>query len=447
MFFDTNKIFKKQKLVFILLFISLFCSITAFAEFKAEYGQYQGNIKNRLKIGQSNCVSKELDSEGNCYGLSVVWLYSKWLQFAHPENGDWFKSTITDILGEWSDCENIKKFALLVEYFHSNQNKVSQNKTLLEQKINELVKPYNEEMREEYSIVLPLNDQLGKLLQEIVICEHRLIIIHAQNHATALFKDGNDYYYYDPNRRAGEIKSTDIHYIGRLIFQGHDFDSSNSQVALLQIFSLDKNKQIYPDRQKILQGNDILSVDKDGHDNAESLSLVVSNNCLELLRYFTDKKININLPNKNGNTALKKAIGNGNIEIVKLLLEHHANADAIGSAGYTALILATYYNNVEIVKLLLEHNANVDLATNSGFTALGMAELYNYIEIAELIKSYKNKKIVTADTILPTHDKVSVSYAQKNHESKIKTSHKSKNKASHESKSKSKSKTSHKNKK
>jgi len=47
----------------------------------------------------------------------MMWLCAKWLAVKHPEkyNGDYYKSTVMDILGNWSDCDSIKNFFSLVK--------------------------------------------------------------------------------------------------------------------------------------------------------------------------------------------------------------------------------------------------------------------------------------------------------------------------------------------
>ncbi|CAL7962797.1 hypothetical protein GAMM_40053 [Gammaproteobacteria bacterium] len=71
--------------------------------------------------------AKEFKKPGGlCFGFSSVWLYSKWLQFEHPEktntyDGDWYKYTVTDILGPWSYCDNVKDFAFLVNKLQNSQ--------------------------------------------------------------------------------------------------------------------------------------------------------------------------------------------------------------------------------------------------------------------------------------------------------------------------------------
>lgn len=387
---------KKHVLAFILLpiLMSLFCSGNVFAEFEAEYGQYQGNIMSLIKDGRPDCASKELNAMGNCHGLAIVWLYSKWLQFSHLENGDWFDSTVADILGKWSDCKNIKKFALLVRYFQESMIFKIKNKTIIEQKINALIGVrHSENIHKEYSITALLDkNQLKKLLQEIVIYEHRWILIKSIDHAVALYKDGHDYYYYNANDQDGEIKSDDIDFIAELIFDAYSSIATDLGVVNIDhvvlaftIFSSDKNKQIYPSELEVLRRikSSAMNENYTYNDIMHFLFSVAVYGDIEVLRYFLDHKTNIdvNSTNKAGNNMLMCAAINDNIEIVKLLLAKGADVNLITNQGDTALMAAVLINNREITKLLLDRAADVNVIDKTGRTAL----MYNSIEIAEFI--------------------------------------------------------------
>ncbi|MDQ5845090.1 MAG: ankyrin repeat domain-containing protein, partial [Acidobacteriota bacterium] len=64
------------------------------------------------------------------------------------------------------------------------------------------------------------------------------------------------------------------------------------------------------------------------------------------------KNVNVNLVNKNGETALMRAVRLGNVESVRLLLGAGANPNPADKIGDTAYILAYEKGNTEIEKLL-----------------------------------------------------------------------------------------------
>jgi len=60
----------------------------------------------------------------------------------------------------------------------------------------------------------------------------------------------------------------------------------------------------------------------------------------EIVRLLIDKGADVNLLDKNGETALMGAAGAGHTEIVKVLIDKKANVDTKNNNGVTALIKA-----------------------------------------------------------------------------------------------------------
>lgn len=310
MSFNLSKIIftQKQSTIFISLFITLFllfCSSSSFARDSSSVdNQSQENIMRLLGKGTLSCSLTEedskgfKDSDGRCFGFSFVWLYSKWLQFKHPEkvsvyNGDWYKSTAEDILSAWSDCGNIKKFALLVKELQNSQHKDIEG---FKKEMNQLdLDTDGKKIWKEYSIASLLTlEQLKQLLRENIIRDHKLIIIYSHIHATALFKHRNDYYYFDPNNLAGERKVFSTDDVARLVFEANKFDSTKPSPLALQVFSCDEETQNYPSQQEILDRiNTSLVCESNYADENTGLHLAALTGCLESVRYFLNKGVNI----------------------------------------------------------------------------------------------------------------------------------------------------------
>jgi serine/threonine-protein phosphatase 6 regulatory ankyrin repeat subunit B len=73
-------------------------------------------------------------------------------------------------------------------------------------------------------------------------------------------------------------------------------------------------------------------------------------------------KININLQNDDGWTALIIASRCGNIDIVKLLLQKDdININLKNDYRVTALMFASFFGNIDIVKLLNNYNSLLSL--------------------------------------------------------------------------------------
>lgn len=99
----------------------------------------------------------------------------------------------------------------------------------------------------------------------------------------------------------------------------------------------------------------------------------------ELLRFNPD----VNLPDNDGWTPLKKAANYNHIECAKLLLASGAKPNQADKEGYTPLLNA--YENLEMTRLLLAAGADVNYSAPDGRTALYKAVADSKIEVVELL--------------------------------------------------------------
>ena len=93
------------------------------------------------------------------------------------------------------------------------------------------------------------------------------------------------------------------------------------------------------------------------------------------------RKMNINIRDRDGTTALMYSIIHGNfredkdqIKLVKWLLDHEANPNMQDIYGITALIFATVGRYANVINLLLNYGADVNMKNISGDTALFYAK-------------------------------------------------------------------------
>jgi hypothetical protein len=82
-----------------------------------------------------------------------------------------------------------------------------------------------------------------------------------------------------------------------------------------------------------------------------------------------------------GNTALHWAAFSGYVNCAKLLIANHADVDARNSFGWTPLLQTTARRHLEVVMLLINHGANLDIVARDGNTALHKAAVAGYSEI------------------------------------------------------------------
>lgn len=89
--------------------------------------------------------------------------------------------------------------------------------------------------------------------------------------------------------------------------------------------------------------------------------------------------------NKTGWTPLHYAATRGHLEIITLLLNEHAYIDAESPNGSTPLMMAAHYGTPEAVKLLLKSGADPLLKNQQGLSAVDFAQKANRQDIAEMI--------------------------------------------------------------
>ncbi|XP_031640648.1 serine/threonine-protein phosphatase 6 regulatory ankyrin repeat subunit A-like [Contarinia nasturtii] len=88
-----------------------------------------------------------------------------------------------------------------------------------------------------------------------------------------------------------------------------------------------------------------------------------------------EKGIDINVRNKQGETALIIAAKSGHTNFVKVLLENKADVNILSKNIWSALHIAAYGNYPDIVKMLLDHGADVNARNEWGWTAFHLMSI------------------------------------------------------------------------
>lgn len=141
-----------------------------------------------------------------------------------------------------------------------------------------------------------------------------------------------------------------------------------------------------------------------------------SSNVIEVL--LSDKNIDVDLSNKNGETPLMMASIDGNLPLVKTLVIGHkaqldhiswtplhyacakghldvaqfliangATVDSMSLGNTTPLMMAVQSGNELLVKLLLDKGADLQLRNSQGLTAIDIADIYEKPWISEGLRS------------------------------------------------------------
>src|ERR1044072_9140906 len=82
------------------------------------------------------------------------------------------------------------------------------------------------------------------------------------------------------------------------------------------------------------------------------------------VRGFISAGMNVNVKNKDDDTALSAMAAQGNAKVVDALLRDGADVNAKGRNGWTALLLALHEEHPDVVDLLLGQ-PNLDLKAHS----------------------------------------------------------------------------------
>jgi len=105
------------------------------------------------------------------------------------------------------------------------------------------------------------------------------------------------------------------------------------------------------------------------------------------LKALLENKVNPNITNKNGFTALFSAVKKGHIEIVAALLAAKAKPDTMVK-GWAPLHVAAQYKNTEIVAALLDAKSDPRITNKNGVTPLEIAMKSKHSGVVEAIESY-----------------------------------------------------------
>ncbi len=154
-----------------------------------------------------------------------------------------------------------------------------------------------------------------------------------------------------------------------------------------------------------------MDVNRINTENQTPLMMTVGYNNTDMAKLLIKHGANLNLKNKNGNTALMNAAYNRKLVAVNFLLDKGADVNAKNNDGDTALIMASYEKKVEDISRSFEaFNRRIDNAANEEFQKdIIYLLLYKGADI-----KIKNKAGKTAaDVSSKTNDSETATYLRK----------------------------------
>jgi ankyrin repeat protein len=109
-----------------------------------------------------------------------------------------------------------------------------------------------------------------------------------------------------------------------------------------------------------------------------------------------DPRVDVNAPNKDGETAFMRVASWNRIEALKeLLMDLRVDVNATNKDGYTVLMQAARFNKVEQVKMLLANNrVRRDIEYRPGRVAYHLAKNSEIIELLSKGMSWSDKHLV-----------------------------------------------------
>jgi uncharacterized protein len=126
---------------------------------------------------------------------------------------------------------------------------------------------------------------------------------------------------------------------------------------------------------------------------ATVLMMAVRTGIPELVKFLLENGADVNITNRDGETALFFAVYHGRADLVNMLLDKGASVYARRSkVGVTPLHVAAARGDTEIVKVLLAKGADVNAAAAGGVTAMRLARELDQQKVAEVLKAAGSKE-------------------------------------------------------
>ena len=299
-----------------------------------------------------------------------------------------------------NDNQQIERFISLIESFQDIEGYLPIAQGILEQILQDTKQ---RELHKEYSIASLLTlEQLKQLLHtENIIQEGRMVLIGSLNHATALFREGNNYYYFDPNSKVGEIQTASVDEVAKLIFDAHFFqeatglslDYTRPSPLGFRMFSFDAGPiAVYPIQAEVLDNIHPILAPIPGTGQYSELNVALVVDSLESVRYFLAKGMRLNINNLNDRKTIERIVKGGHKEIIEeLLTSENVDPQTKNILSCTELMLAASYGDLAAVQEILQKpESDPNVKGVDGRTVLMVAAFHGYLEmVQELLKNPK----------------------------------------------------------
>ena len=135
-----------------------------------------------------------------------------------------------------------------------------------------------------------------------------------------------------------------------------------------------------------------IDIDIVGRSGNTPLLMAVEGNHLEVIKLLINKGANPNQQNKYGNTALILACSQSTVEVVLFLLSCQVEVNHFNQERETALMYSAWRGNSKLVCKLLDAGAEVGPKNLEGETAISLAKSAGHHKIIKILDRIKNRK-------------------------------------------------------
>ena len=130
-------------------------------------------------------------------------------------------------------------------------------------------------------------------------------------------------------------------------------------------------------------------ITSDARQGKTPLIWAVQHGHIAIIEWLLGQGINVNMQDKNKNTALHIAVEKDNDTVCKMLLQHGALPNVQNKQKQTSLHLAVKKQSTSLINLLMEFGANPTILDSNKRTPIKLAERLKNPELLEALKTQK----------------------------------------------------------
>lgn len=400
-----------------------------------DYDISQEPTRNKLmlfmRLMQRNPEFIEKFKKGYCSGIAFLTLLS--LKLEKQTNNDisqsrddftWLLNTL-EIISAWdedikslsdSDKKNIDHFIELIEilqnineYALHGQGNVDQfSIEILGIKItSKFVITGNVSQHDFFKpITLKNNNQTYTTNLFDIISKHKdnIILVTSFDHDTGIAFTERHHLHINANYKKlmAASPANEKSQVVSNIFHSHAYQKDEASPLGLRIFSFNDEPNQYPDPIDVLNALSLplKSTSIGAFADTSPLHIAALFNNVTCAKFYLDNKIDANLLNHEGCTALNIAASHHSYQVANLLIQHGADINTRDAKKLSPIAYTVRFGNIALTELLLKYNASCVLSNKN--TLLHVATYNNKPEMVSfLIKQNFHVNEKNAQNITP----------------------------------------------